>query len=90
MQEETAPNEALRAGKGEKKLPLPMPSAGASCEASVSLGDPTCRMGAAVPTWQSCALAPQVCSLLGKVILEEQHVVREWMAGESFVCLVGG
>lgn len=78
----------LGQGKGKRKLPLPLPHAGVSCEASPLLGDPTCRTGAAVPTRQSSALAPQVCSLLRKVVLEKQHVIREWMAGESFVCLV--
>lgn len=76
-------------GKGKRKLPLPVPSAGASCEASPSLGDLTCRTGAVVPAWQSCAAAPQVCSLIRKVVLEEQHIMREWTAGESFVYLVG-
>lgn len=75
-------------GQGKRKLPLPMPHAGASCEASPLLGDPACRTGAAVPTRQSSALAPQVCSLLRKVVLEKQCVIRERMAGEPFVCLV--
>lgn len=64
MLEEMAPNEALCAGSGERKLPLPVPSSGASWEASLSFSDPTCRTGGAIPSWQSCALVPRSAACL--------------------------
>lgn len=47
-------------GKGKRKLPLP--GAGTSCAASLSLVDPTSRTWAASPAWQRCALDPQGCA----------------------------
>lgn len=54
----------LGQGKGKRKLPACLPSAGAACEAAWSLGDPTCGTGA-VPQLPSSAVESFV-SLVGR------------------------